>query len=437
MMPIKVNKPHLSKKQWKTIILSSLGGGLEYYDFVIFIIFAQYIGKNFSYSSEENSFAQLFFAFSLFAVGYLARPIGGILFSHLGDKFGRKKAFSLSISIMAGSTLCMGLLPSYQTLGIAAPIIFTVLRIIQGLSLGGELPGAITFLKEHCPQKPGIACGILFFCVNGGIILAGLVHTLLLHFFSATELMDWAWRIAFYIGSSLAILAYFLRKRLEETPDFIAMQQHIKTIQRVPLLSLLKNHSKQVFGVIITFALFPLSLTLLLLYISSYLSFFPHLEASQIAHIALINAIIVSSIILIFGYLIDRWLKNYRKLLILSALLFLLLGPVIFHFVLLPNCQHIGLLLSALCVLVGIAAISSVLLLAHSFPPNVRYSGIALCYNISFAIFAGLSPLAASYFINSHGLMMAPAYLLQGAAVLTLIGLFSLSKINRAKNLSH
>ena len=158
----------LSSTQWKTILLSSLGGGLEYYDFVIFIVFAQYIGKNFSFSEPENAVTQVFFSLSLFAIGYLARPIGGILFSHLGDKFGRKKAFSLSISIMALSTLFMGLLPSYQSIGLAATIIFTVLRIIQGLSLGGELPGAITFLKEHCYERPGLACGILFFCVNTG-----------------------------------------------------------------------------------------------------------------------------------------------------------------------------------------------------------------------------------------------------------------------------
>ena len=155
-------------------------------------------------------------AFVAFAVGYLARPFGGLLFSHFGDKYTRKKVFVLSISLMAASTLLIGILPGYAQIGITASILFILFRLLQGIAVGGEIPGAITFVCEHIPKHPGLVCGTIFLFINFGILLADVMHTLL----SPID-PHMAWRIAFILGGLLAIISYFLRKKLEESALFL------------------------------------------------------------------------------------------------------------------------------------------------------------------------------------------------------------------------
>jgi len=174
----------MDKDQRKLLLLSSLGGILEFYDFIIFALFASYISNAFFPTSDE--LASLMITFATFAIGYLVRPLGGILFGHFGDRVGRKSTFTVSIFLMAIATLGMGLIPTYNAIGISAPIIIIIgisapiiiiiLRIVQGISIGGEIPGAITYISESFSHYKGLACGIIFSALLLGIVLGSVVH---------------------------------------------------------------------------------------------------------------------------------------------------------------------------------------------------------------------------------------------------------------------
>jgi MFS family permease len=156
----------VSRSEWRVILLASLGGALEFYDFIVYSQFAQYIGRAF-YPSEDPM-VSLVVSFSVFAVGYFARPLGGIFFSHIGDRIGRRRVLILTILLMSAATAGIGLLPTYAQWGIGASILLVLLRVIQGFCLGGELPGAIAYVVETAPRRSGFSVGVVFFCVNTG-----------------------------------------------------------------------------------------------------------------------------------------------------------------------------------------------------------------------------------------------------------------------------
>src|SRR5262245_18780806 len=164
----------LSRADWRLILLASLGGALEFYDFVIYSQFARYIGLNFF--PREDAMASLIASFGVFAIGYFARPIGGIFFSHLGDRIGRRRVLIVTILAMSAATAGIGLLPTYAQWGVGASILLVVLRVVQGFCLGGELPGAISYVVETAPRRSGFSVGVVFFCVTIGWRRAVALH---------------------------------------------------------------------------------------------------------------------------------------------------------------------------------------------------------------------------------------------------------------------
>lgn len=399
----------ITRQQWKVIFLSSLGGALEFYDFVIFAVFAISIGH--AFFPLKNDLMSLMSAFLTFAAGYLARPIGGILFGHFGDKYGRKKVFILSISLMATAILLMGILPGYHQWGIIASIIFIGLRLLQGIAIGGEIPGAITFVKEHVAHYPGLACGIIFSFLNVGIFLADIVYGLLSTNFSAT----FAWRIAFIIGGLLAVLSYFLRKKLHESPEFIANQ---KNINKIPLSNLIRYHYKNLIFGFLMVAIQATFISMLYLYVVSYMRLYGHYSHEAIAYFTLINIGITSIFIPIWGWVTDY--SSRRLIFIIGAICLIPLS--ILFYAAINHHHHVMFfyVLASICgsMVTGALATS----LAHMFPTSVRFSGIALCYNLGFAILGGLSPALATYLLQIYQQPLIPGYLVSIVAVAAIIG---------------
>ncbi len=180
--------------------------------------------------------------FGIFAAGYLARPLGGIIIAHFGDKLGRKRMFTLSIFMMALPTLFMGLLPTYATLGVMAPILLLILRVLQGAAIGGEVPGAWVFVSEHVPPtRTGLAVGSLTAGLTFGILLGALIATVINTHFSKAEIADYAWRIPFILGGVFGLVAVYLRRFLEETPIFKELHQRKELARDLPLGQIVKK----------------------------------------------------------------------------------------------------------------------------------------------------------------------------------------------------
>ncbi len=196
-------------QQYRTTLLASIGAGLEYYDFIIYGLLASYLSTLFF--PPHDGAAALIGTFAIFATGYLFRPIGGILFGMISDRYGRKKAFVSVMLLMALATCTIGLLPTYHQIGISAAYLLLLLRILQGLAFGAEIPGAITFVSEHAnPYYRGTHCGFLVSSVGMGAVLASALNYFISRHFSSAMVLAWGWRIPFLIGSVLAIAGSWL-----------------------------------------------------------------------------------------------------------------------------------------------------------------------------------------------------------------------------------
>ena len=386
----------LKLSDWKVIILASLGGALEFYDFVIFSTFAVYIGHQFFPS--DNKVTELLQTFVVFAVGYMARPIGGIILSNFGDRFGRRKVFIASMLAMSASTVAMGLLPGYAQWGVAATILMVLLRMAQGFCLGGELPGAITYVVETAPRSAGFAAGVIFFCVNSGVGLASVLSLALHKYLTPDELAAWGWRLAFLIGGVLGLISFKLRLSLEETPEF----QKIKSgggSAKAPFGELMRTHGTQVWVGIAALALTGGFNGI----VFSLPAFLPNAMGYTASEAIACQTVMLG--VMSFGLLGTAWLGDRiprRWLLRAGGLSFALLGYVWY---VCANDRSISLLwLGAAAGLVGSLSNGTFSgLAADLFPTRIRFSGIAMVLNIAFALFSGIAPFVATSLVAATG----------------------------------
>src|SRR5580698_5337323 len=236
----------LGASDYKTLGLAALGGALEFYDFIIFVFFAPAIGQLFFPHAIPDWLRQLQ-TFGIFAAGYLARPLGGIIMAHFGDLLGRKRMFTLSVLLMSVPTLLMGLLPTYASIGLLAPVLLLVLRVLQGAAVGGEVPGAWVFVSEHVPQRHiGYACGTLTAGLTAGILLGSLVASGVNRHFTTAQIADYAWRIPFLLGGVFGMFSVYLRRWLHETPVFAELKQRKSLAAEIPLKAVLRDHGRAV-----------------------------------------------------------------------------------------------------------------------------------------------------------------------------------------------
>jgi MFS family permease len=408
----------MTRSQTKILSLTALGGALEFYDFTIYALFAPYLSQHFF--AHTNQVVALLNTFAVFALGYLARPLGGIFFGHLGDKFGRKYAFSLAIFLMAMATLLIGCLPTYASIGIAAPFLLIGLRLLQGFSVGGEIPGATVFILEHiAAAQRGLAIGILFMCITLGNTLGALMGLLLTTLLSPDIMQQWGWRLPFIFGCLLGIISFIVRLRIMETPEFLTAVKQQK-LYRAPLLELLKSARKTVTINFFMTAIMAANISFFL-YLPTYLSSVLHL---QISYTYLLN--VVSFLIFSFMTAISGWLSDYvgrKQLMITGNLLILSLGYWLFAQLSVQDENFIWFFAIGYAILSGMVNGYYAVSLAESFPTNLRYSGTGLSYSLGIGIFGGLAPLSFTYLVDVFHNVIAPYYYLFGCAVLTLSAL--------------
>jgi MFS family permease len=399
---------------WRIVLLASLGGTLEFYDFVIFGVFARDIAQ--AVFPAGDPIVSLMASFAAFAAGYLARPIGGIVLSHFGDRHGRRTVFLWSVFIMSGATLGMGLVPSYAQWGVAASALMVTLRLIQGFCLGGELPGALTYVVETAPRIAPFVCGVVFACVTMGVAVATGVSLAVRTYLDPALVPVYGWRIAFILGGLGGVLSFVLRRSLEESPEFARMKSFAV---RQPFRELLRTN---LVHVAIGCAILAGTGTfngLFFSHLPAYLSAVLQYDPRQAVYAQTIGVIASAIGILITGWLGDRIPPRY----LLRTGVGLLL---VFAYPWYVALQSRAVDLTVLCILAGLTAGltngSFAVLLTDLFPTRIRFTGVALVFNVSFTIFSGTAPLVATTLIRDTAMPASPAYLMMFSAALALAG---------------
>ena len=420
----KIEKQALTREEVKTFTISALGGSLEFYDFVVYVYFATIMSRLFFDTSSP--LAGLILTYSVFASGYLARVLGGLVFSHYGDKNGRKNSFALTVFLMAAPTFIIGLLPTYSQVGIIASILLFLCRFAQGLAIGGEIPCSVTFIYEHAHKsRRGFACGILFCGIIFGIFLGSTAGYLTTKFVSEEKLYSWAWRIPFLVGGVLGLIGVYLRRFLSETPIFKKMK---KENIKLPFSVVIKDHKFTVLQTASAIWVMAVAITLFLLYLPNYFKTYFGYQSKDILEINSIAVLVYSFLIILFGMIGDK--IGARKVLNASCLVFIIFSYPIFHFFSENNFASIYFCYSVVAIATAGATASGILLLAESFPAKIRYSGSSLSYNLAFGIFGGFTPLIATTLIEQTGSKTSPAFYMILVSVVALI--FSLVKNHEA-----
>lgn len=404
----------LGKQDYKTLSLAALGGALEFYDFIIFVFFAVVLGKLFFPPSMPDWLSQLQ-TYGIFAAGYLARPLGGIVMAHFGDLFGRKRMFTLSILLMALPTLAMGMLPTYHDIGIAAPLLLLLLRILQGAAIGGEVPGAWVFVAEHAPSRhTGFACGVITSGLTIGILLGSLIATGVNLAFSQHQIAEWAWRVPFLIGGVFGMVAMQLRQWLRETPVFAEMKANKKLSRELPLKAVLRQHKTNVaLSMFLTWFL-AIAIVVAILMTPAYLQ-----KQLNILPVDSLRANSLAVVSLSLGCLVAGWLSDRlgSGLTLLGGSLLLGASSHVFYTRLAMDSSQLYPLYTLLGFSVGIVG-AVPLVMVRAFPAAVRFSGLSFSYNVAYAVAGGLTPILLSIWLKYDA--MAPSYYL---AAQCLVGL--------------
>ncbi|MFK3776898.1 MFS transporter [Agrobacterium sp. NPDC089420] len=409
----------LNGQDYRTLGLSALGGALEFYDFIIFVFFATVIGHLF-FPPEMPDWLVMIQTFGIFAAGYLVRPLGGIVLAHYGDRYGRKRVFAFSILLMALSTLGMALMPTYATIGVAAPILLIILRMLQGAAIGGEVPGAWTFVAEHVPfRRVGLACGFLTSGLSFGIMLGSLIAFAINSLFSPEDVAAYAWRIPFLLGGVFGLIAVYLRRWLEETPIFTEMKKSKSLTDKLPLGLVLKHHMRGVMiSALLTWVLSAAIVVTTLMTATFLQKLYGYTPTQALAGTSFGTLFLIFGVI-IAGALIDR----------VGSGIFFMGASIFFGIATFTFYSYAGTSLETMFVLYGVMGLSVGMagavpyVMVRAFPASVRFSGLSFAYNVSYAVFGGLTPIGVTTALAVNP--MAHAWYLVFIAVLAFaIGLY-------------
>ena len=413
-----MNSAHIRR----VIAAGMIGNVLEWYDFAIYGYFATQIGRNFF--PHEDAVAQLLSAFGVFAIGYLMRPIGGVIVGHIGDRFGRRAALTFSVTAMAIPTFLIGLLPGYQTIGLLAPIGLTLLRIVQGLSVGGEYTSSMVFLIERAPEGRRGLMGALAASGSAlGILLGSAVGAAFAASISAAALDAWGWRIPFLLGLVVGIAGYMLRRYVLEAGV-------VEKRTRLPIIETLHDHWRAVAGFAGLSVYTAVTFYVGFVYLVSWLQTADGIPPSRSLEINTFSMVMTLPVVITAGWLSD-WIG--RKPLMLLASIGGLIGALPLFWLmnhpseLLAQLGQLGLVL-----LIGVYYGALPAVLVEAAPPAVRCTAVALGYNLCYGLFGGLSPLVATWLVERTGDEIAPAFLIMASAAVTLVTLFWFRESYRA-----
>lgn len=404
----------------KVITASMTANALEWYDYALYGIMAPLIAHHFFPSGNET--VQLLATYGVFAAGFMARPLGAVFFGWFGDKYGRKMALVLAIVMMAIPTACIGLLPGYASIGMAAPILLTLIRILQGLSLGGAFSGSITYMVEHAPGgRRGLLGSMSMLSLVAGFLLGSVVATGTAAYFGEAEFNEWGWRLPFIFGLVVGFVAFFIQKYCEESPMYEEASSE-GTISKTPLRDAFTQHPGAMlrgFGMYLTVTVpFYLSTIYFVTYTNKILghSMDESLELNTLNMVALFVTIPISAI------LSDKYGRR-NVLLVIAAAMLVCVYPI-FNMFADADIHTVAIAQILFACLVGLYLGPMPAVLVELFPTAIRFTGMALSYNFAATLFGGTTPMVSVWLIDATGNNLAIAYYVMICNVLSIVALW-------------
>lgn len=403
----------------RAVISSVIGNGLEWYDFLVYGFFATIIAQVFFPTSDP--LVSTLLTAATFAVSFLVRPVGGVLLSTYADRFGRKPILTVMILIMGFSTVLIGLTPSYATIGILAPILVILARILQGISVGAEFASATAMLVEYAPPGRKMMFGSFQMCSQAlALALAAFSGYALATLLTPEDLQNWGWRIPFLLGSLITPLGFYIRRFVDESPEY--EKDGKQSEGHTPFRAVLAEHRNALlrcFGIMIPGTA---SNYVWFIFLPGYVMRQLKLPFTSAMLSSLIGGILLFIFVPIMGHLADRW--SAFRIWLLGMVSFALLSyPLLAYVVAEPSFERL-LTAQAICAL-SIAAIWAPTpgLLAGMFPTQVRSTGMSIAYNVVVLLFGGLAPFTLTWLVARTGSDMVPSYYLLACTALSLLAL--------------
>ena len=404
-----------------------IGNWFELFDFIIYGYFAAQIGR--AMFPEADPVTIILSSFATYGVGFVMRPVGGVVLGHFGDLYGRKSALVFTMLLMAGATGATGLIPPYTAIGIAAPVLLVICRLLQGFAAGGEWGGATTFLVEYAPPHRRGLYGALQQLSTSLAILSALGTSLLLNaLLTEQQMVDWGWRIPFLLGFLVAPVGFYLRRSVRETPRFRAVGDD-RSVS--PIREVLAHHRgavANVFGVAIIWCVAGYIFGAFLI---SYATELLDIERGTVLLAITAGTLVNIAVIPLAGHLSDRY--GRKPFLVASADGFLLLILPLFHAMATyqaPWTIYATAIVAG--VLGGLYSGCAPTFLCELLPTRVRYSALSVGYNGAVMLFGGFAPFIATLLIQQTGVLASPAFYVMSAAALTLVFLLRIKAPDQA-----
>jgi MHS family proline/betaine transporter-like MFS transporter len=388
----------------KLILTSSVANTFEWYDYALFGHFAPIIGMKFFPDSDPN--AALLQAFLIFAVGYLMRPLGGVFFGIIGDKFGRKVALSSAVMFMAIPTAAIGFLPTYETWGIASTRIMIILRLLQGLSMGGALTGSVAFLIEHSNKSNrGFFGSIPMASICVGILLGSLTFFVVKNSFSAEAFDNWAWRLPFIIGIAIYFAGLYIKNNAAETPLFEEARYRGEVVHS-PLKEVFNNHWRDMLISIFINATGSIIFYLEAIYLISYLKITRGFEEIQVNYLVNFCYILMIFVTLLSGWLSDKF--GRRRIIAINLVVIMITMPFLLKIFETGEFAMVALAQILVAIMAATYIGPEPALQAEFYPTEIRNTALSISYNTATSLFGGTAPYVIEYLIQRSGSSGAP-----------------------------
>jgi len=408
----------------KVVIASVLGNAFEWFDFAVYGLFAVIIAK--LYFPIGNEAASLLLTLATFGVGFAVRPLGGVLIGIYGDRMGRKKALSLTILLMAIGCGMIGLLPTYAAIGLAAPILMVLARLIQGFSAGGEFSGATTMLVEFVPQHRRGFFGSFQMCSQAlAFSLGALVAYTLTQNLTPHQLQSWGWRLPFLFGILIGPVGWLIRSKVDESPEFLAYRETPKAVTQTRLRDIFRQYPREIVATLCICVVGTVSAYVFVFYLPIFAKKQLGMSTSDVNLTTFMSTAVICLLCPLAGHLSDRY---GRKIVLFPAILaYGIVACILFHgLVVGPS------FMTLLVTQVGVAIFMSFfwgptpVVLTEVFPVSIRSTGAAVAYNLAVLLFGGLAPFINTWLVMTTGSNFAPIYYVEFSVLIGLAGVLLL-----------